>query len=190
MQGIDPRATAGQLSPDGMWRWNGVRWELVANPAVPATTPAARTSRRSLLATVAGIQAFVATPFVLAGCIFPYIYYSDTSSGPSTASVFNSGYSGGLWYAAEPVTVIVLGIVAGAFLIGWQNWIVRAIGAGALLALGLQTFMLFVGYVFGQLSYGTMGAGGPLGTFGGALLIIAGALAAAGVLNRPAAATP
>jgi hypothetical protein len=95
-----------------------------------------------------------------------------------------------LWYAAEPVAVIVFVVIAGAFLIAWQNQIVGAISAGALLALGVQTFMLFVGYVFGQLDVGTMGAGGPLGTFGGALLIIAGALAAASVFPRHAATTP
>jgi hypothetical protein len=74
MPGIDPRATAGQLSPDGMWRWDGARWELVSNLAASAPASSARTPRRSVLPTVAGIQALVAAPFILAGCIFPYVY--------------------------------------------------------------------------------------------------------------------
>ncbi len=33
MQGSDPRTVPGYLSPDGLWRWDGVGWVPVANPA-------------------------------------------------------------------------------------------------------------------------------------------------------------
>src|SRR5260370_3460121 len=102
MTGIDPRATAGQMSPDGMWRWDGARWELVSTLAASAPASSARTSRRSVLATVAGIQALVAAPFILACCIFPYVCYTDTSRRPRTGSVVNTGYASCLYYAAGP----------------------------------------------------------------------------------------
>ena len=168
MQGSDPRA--GQLSPDGQWRWDGVRWvpAISAAPPLPSPTPfapagAPSTSRRPWLATGGGISALVAMPFIIAGCFVPYVTYTDTSSGPSTSSVFNVGYPGFWPYAVEPIVVVLIGAAAAILLIVGGNRTARAIAAGALLAFGVQTFTLFFGYTGGSVAVGHMGAGGPLG---------------------------
>ena len=88
------------------------------------------------------------------------------------------------WYAAEPLTVLALVIAAGILLLFTRPpgvlgsvaaaWTV----AGALLAFGIQTTMLFVGYRFLFLgSTEHREAGGTLGLVGGLVLIAAGIVA-------------
>jgi hypothetical protein len=172
----------GQLSPDGMWRWDGSQWQAV----MPAPQPAsAAKAERSWFATGGGMIALVGVPFILAGCIFPFVYYTDTSNGgPTSASVFNLGYSGGLFYALEPVVVMLSVASAAIFLIAWQHRIVRAVGAGVLVAIGVQTASLFVGYVGGSTAYGRLGLGGALGLIGGVFVLVGGCLVAAGLFVR------
>jgi hypothetical protein len=166
-----------------MWRWDGSQWQPVVAPA--SSPPEAPSSKRSWLATGGGIAGLVAVPFILAGCIFPFVYYSDTSAGgPPSPSIFNLGYPGAIFYTLEPVGVMVFAAAAGVFLIAWQNRTVRAMGGGALLALGLQTTAMFIGYIGGELPYGRIGAGGPLGAIGGIALVLGGALVAASLLVR------
>lgn len=179
---------AGQLSPDGMWRWDGSAWQPLAGALPPTQAP--RRSTRSWLATVGGIAALAAIAFIVAGCIFPFVYYSDTSAGgPSSSSVFNVGYSGGLFFALEPLAVMGAAGVAAVLLIASQSRAVRAVGAGVLLALGVQTTTLFIGYIGGEVAYGRVGAGGPLGTAGGIFLVIGGALAVGSLLQWKPEAT-
>jgi hypothetical protein len=188
MQGAGTRPPAGRISPDGMWRWDGTAWQPVASPETPP--PSAASSPRSWLATGGGIAGLIGVPFVLAGCIFPFVYYSDTSQGgPASASIFNLGYPGGLFYAFEPVVVMLFAAAAAVFLIAWQIRPVRAVGAGALLAFGVQTTALFIGYIGSELAYGRIGASGPLGTIDGVALVVGGALAASSLLvgNRHSA---
>jgi hypothetical protein len=194
MQGTDPRA-AGQLSPDGQWRWDGVRW-VPAMTAAPAPQPpmppplpspfapsASGPSRRSWLATGGGITALAAMPFIVAGCVLPYIYYNDTSSGPVSSAVFNAGYPGAWPYAVEPIVVVVVSLAVAILLIVAHNHTARALASGALLAFGLQTFTLFFGYTGGSFAFGHMGAGGPVGMVGAVMLIVGGAAVAASLLG-------
>jgi len=180
MQGSNPGHPAGQLSADGMWRWDGARWQPEAS--VISAMPPARISKRSWLATGGGIASLGAVGFILAGCVFPFVYYSDPAGGPPSASIFNLGYTGGLFYALEPIAVIACVVVTAGFLIAWQDRTVRAVGSGALLAFGLQTVAMFIGYIGGEVGYGRLGPGGAVGAFGGLILLIGGGLAAASVL--------
>ena len=180
MQRIDPPQSTGQLSADGMWRWDGTRWQPEASAMSPTSSP--QRSRRSWLATGGGIAALISVAFVVAGCAFPFIYYSDPAGGPPSASIFNLGYTGGLFYALEPIAVIVCVVIAAIFHIAWQNRTVRAVGTGALLAFGLQTVALFIGYIGGEVGYGRLGPGGAVGVVGGLILLVGGGLAAAGLI--------
>ncbi len=178
----DPPRATGQLSPDGMWRWDGTRWQPEPSILTPISPP--RISKRSWLATGGGIAALIAIPFIAAACTLPFVYYTDVSSGPASSSVFNLGYSGGLFFALEPIAVMVCVVIAGIFLIAWQHRAVRALGAGALLAFGVQTVTLFIGYIGGEVAYGRVGPGGPVGILGGLILLVGGGLAAAGLFVR------
>src|SRR5438132_10546179 len=184
MQRIDPPQLTGQLSPDGMWRWDGTRWQ--PEPSVFSPTAPPRTSKRSWLATTGGIAALIAIPFIVAGSTLPFVYYTDTSNGPASSSIFNLGYTGGLFFALEPIAVMVCALVTGIFLIACQNRTVRAVGTGVLLAFGLQTVALFIGYIGGEAPYGRVGPGGPVGILGGMVLLAGGSLAAGRLFRRQA----
>ena len=128
-----------------------------------------------------GVVAMVGSLVVIAACAIPNIHYKTGSAGfsgdPTTSpSVFAPGFGASNWFAAEPVAVAVLAFVAGAVLIEWSGGIPRALAAGVLLAYGVQTFFLFIGYV--ALAMGSPDAqlrpGGIVGAFGGVLLLAAG----------------
>jgi len=172
---------AEQISPDGLYRWDGVRWVprdgVIAAPvpAAPAAAPGTR------LAVASAVVAFVGAAVTIVACAFPYANYTDSTVSPTSPSIFNPGYPGALWYAVEPVIVAVGGIVAGVLLIALRGRVPRALAAGVLLALGAQTFVLFVGYV-GAAATGPSeraGIGGGIGLIGALALAIAGGLAAA-----------
>ena len=81
---------------------------------------------------------------------------------------------------------MVCALVTGIFLIAWQNRTVRAVGTGVLLAFGLQTVALFIGYIGGEAPYGRVGPGGPVGILGGMVLLAGGSLAAGSLFGRQA----
>lgn len=173
----------GMLSPDGLYRWDGVRWVptagVIPNP-VPAAPPSAP---GSTLAIVGGAVAIVGSLAIIAAGLLPYAHYTDNST-PAWPSIFNPGYPGALWYAAEPVAVILLGIVAGVMLIAVRGRTLRLVAAGALLAFGMQTTFSFVGFV-GASATGPasqMGIGGVVGVIAGLVILVGGAIAAASVL--------
>ena len=195
-----PTPSAGQVSPDGMWRWDGQRWVLTA-AAMPQPTPymapavasataspyappgTASTGTRSWLAIGGAIAGLLGTPLIFVGCIVPYVYWNDTSRGAS-ASIFDMSSGPGFWYAIEPAIVILLILVAGIVAIALPSKTVRALAAGLLVAVGLQTFTMFMGYTFGELSYGHIGAGGPLGALGGLMAFFGGGLMAGSLFSR------
>jgi hypothetical protein len=127
------------------------------------------------------VVAFVGVVATVVACAVPYVTYTDPSVSPATASIFNPGYPGALWYAVEPVAVALAGIVAGVLLIALRGRTLRALAAGVLLAVGVQTFLLFVGYVGGAatISGERAAIGGGIGLLGGLALAIGGGLAAA-----------
>jgi len=52
--GVEPSSQVGQLSPDGMWRWDGRQWILAGAPGSPP-----RPSRRWLWWVAAGCSALI-----------------------------------------------------------------------------------------------------------------------------------
>jgi hypothetical protein len=179
-------AVAEQISPDGFYRWDGVHWVPragVIQAPVPAA-PAAPAGTR--FAVAAAVLAFVGAAVTIVACAVPYANYTDPSASPAMPSIFNPGYPGALWYAVEPVTVAAGGIVAGVLLIALRGRVMRALAAGVLLALGVQTLVLFVGYV-GAAATGPSeraAIGGGIGLLGGLALAIGGALAGASLSVR------
>jgi hypothetical protein len=137
---------------------------------------------------VAGaVAAFVGAVVVLVACALPYATFTDPSVSLATPSIFDPGFPGGLWYAVEPVIVAVLAIVAGVLLIALRGRVLSALAAGMLFALGVQSFVLFVGYV-GASAGGTSehaAIGGGIGLLGGLAIAFGGTLAAAGLTVKP-----
>lgn len=181
----------GPLSPDGLYRWDGTRWVPTGAWAAPARAPMVprpvTVRPPGFWAETGGaITAIVGAVVILLACLLPYAHYFDSTGGPSSPSLFNSGYPGGPWFAAEPVVVILVVIAAGVLLLAMRNRTGRTLAAGALLALGLQTFFLFTGYVGADASglSTEIGAGAAIGVLGGIVVMVAGAVAAAGLFAR------
>ena len=130
-----------------------------------------------------GVFGLAALPVILAGCVLPFINWTDTSNG-ATASIFNPGFAGGYWYSVEPVEVVVLAIPAAILLMALKNRTARALSAGVLIAFGLQTIGMFLGYTFGELGFGRIGPAGPVGLIGGAILFTGGAVALGSLFTR------
>jgi len=179
-------ALAEQISPDGLYRWDGVRWVPRAG-VIPTPVPAAPPASPGMRYAVAGaVAAFVGAIVVIVACALPYANLTDNSVSNTTPSIFNPGYPGGLWYAVEPVVVAVVGIVAGVLLIALRGRVPNALAAGVLLALGVQTIVLFAGYV-GSSAGGAserVGIGGAIGVVGGLAIAFGGTLAAASLSVR------
>jgi hypothetical protein len=140
--------------------------------------------RRTGLALAAGTLALVSALLIFLGSVLPFYTYTS-ANGEISPSLVTQGQNNSVnWYAAEPLTVVILVIAAGILLL--TTWRPRALGsaaatwtvAGALLAFGIQTTMLFVGYGFLPLTPPAHhDAGGALGLFGGLVLIAAGIVA-------------
>ena len=122
---------------------------------------------------------------IIVACALPYVHYTDTSD-PSDLSIFNTGYGPSNGFAIEPAGVALIAIVVGVMLVAWANRTARAIASGVLIAYGLQTVLLFVGYialaVFSESAQ--LRPGGLLGLFAGFLLFGAGASSLASVFAR------
>ena len=127
--------------------------------------------------------ALLSIPVILAACILPFMTYTDPSQGPT--SIFNVGYAGGLWYAAEPVAVMMFSLIAAIMVIVLTNRTAQAALSAALVAFGAQTFFMFVGYFGGSVnvSGARLGPAGAIGAVGGLLLLAAGACAGISVMT-------
>jgi hypothetical protein len=187
MQVNDPTALAGRLSPDGMWQWNGTSWVRAERPTpAPGSAPIS-SGQRSWLATSGGIVAIVAIVVVIVGCSIPYVAYKDTTSGTTTtSSVFNGGFSGSWGDIVEPAIVILFSLAASILVTAWMNRTAQAFASGALLAMGAQTFAMFVGYVAAGAGNGQLQAGSYVGLLGAILLFVGGGMAAASLLSPQA----
>lgn len=165
---MEQPADLGQvhLSPDGRWRWDGAQWHPTGAQPARRRTP--------WLAITGGLISLVSLPIVLAGCALPYINWNDTSNGTSS-SIFGPGFAGGYWFAVEPVIVVLAAVPAAILLMAVRHGPVRAIASGLLIAFGLQTIAMFLGYTFADLGMGHIGPGGPVGLVGGAILFTGGA---------------
>ncbi len=117
--------------------------------------------------------------------------YTEAAPGESqTASVFNGGFPGAWGNVLEPVLVIVLALAASVLIIAWPNRTARAFASGALVVMGAQTFMLFVGYAAAGAGTGVLQSGSFVGLFGAFLLFVGGAISAASLLTRPSEGPP
>jgi hypothetical protein len=137
---------------------------------------------------VGGLLGVFGALVTILACLLPYAQYSSDSD-PASPSVFNPGFDGGLWYAAEPAVVILMGIAGGLLIVLSRRELVQIAGAAALVALGVQTFFLFVGYAGSALSADleSLGVGSVLGLAGGMCLLTGGIIAIVSISGR---ATP
>jgi hypothetical protein len=170
-----------QLSPDGLFRWDGTQW--VPN-AGPAGKPTAK-STQSWLTTTGAITAMTGVFVIIAGCLLPYTRYPEATPGYSQSpSVFSGGFPGAWGDVTEPALVILFALTASVLIIAWPNRTARAFASGALAVMGAQTFMLFVGYAAGGAANGQLQSGSFVGMFGSLLLFVGGAISAAGLLKK------
>jgi hypothetical protein len=145
-------------------------------------------SPRSRTAIQGGVLAIIASLMVLAACTLPYIHSTGTFGNPPP-SVFNPEWGQINWVAAEPVGVALLAFVAGVVLVKQMSQVGRAIAAGMLLALGLQTFLFFVPYVTQTIGVqrDLVGPGGVVGLLAGLFLFVGGLVPALDMFARDSA---
>lgn len=150
--------------------------------SVPPPRPA-RPGRGASIA--AGLIGLVGALFVLIACFVPFEKYPGQSSFGILTGHHGLPASFTFWYAAEPIGVLLVAIVAGiALLATGGSRRLRGLLPGMLLAFGFQTFLLFGGYVFTVLPSSARQAGGSIGLFGGLVLLFAGVLGLIGA-TRP-----
>ena len=180
---VEPLAQ-GSLSPDGFWRWDGVRW--LPSGASPDPAIAIASSPTSWLATAGAIVAIIAALLVLAGSFLPYVHYTGEMAAGESAwpSVFNGGFPGAWGNAFEPILVILFALAASVLIIASANRTARAFASGALVVLGAQTLMMVVGYAAAGASYGQLQAGAFVGAFGSILLCVGGIMSAGSLWLR------
>jgi hypothetical protein len=157
-------------------------------PPLPAEGAARQLGQAGLAASrmkvAAGVASIASAVLIVLACALPYVRVkSFTGSHFTNVSIFSAGpgsSASNLWFAVEPVGVAAFAIAGGILLMTIGYGRLRAVVAGALVAFGIQTILLFLGYALG-LSYGTdkEGIAGALGMLGGYLLAGAGVVAAA-----------
>jgi hypothetical protein len=140
----------------------------------------------------------VAALMIIVASALPYEYFPNTELGTQQFNWYSILYpripAGGHWFAAEPVGIAVLAIVAGVVLVVWKSPIPRAIASGVLLSYGVQTVLLFGGYVYqavhifywesssptahdsqtNLVTLAQLGPGGIVGILAGILLFVGG----------------
>lgn len=135
--------------------------------------------------TRAGVVAVVGAVLLGVGCWLPY-----ASQGDANFRIFQRhGPHNVLYYAVEPAVVVLVAAVLGVLLI---RAALPVVSAGVLIAVGLQTALLWVGYLGYWLSLKSFGPGQPNPHVeAGGWIGILGALviAAAGVMALRAALT-
>jgi len=146
------------------------------------------------VAALGGVIGIIGALVLVAACALPYAQSTKGFAGANSFSIFNPrpGHPVVPWLAAEPVAVIVVAITAGVVLVVSTRQIRRAITAGLLIAFGIQTLFLFVGYAgsFGANSASSVyqaGIGSIVGMIGGVCLLVGGLVAASskGVRGLP-----
>ncbi|TMC54939.1 MAG: hypothetical protein E6J20_03190 [Chloroflexi bacterium] len=174
----------GRLSPDGLWKWDGDRW-VPTGAAQVTTSTGASGPRRPWASLIGGTVSIASTAVLLAACFFPYGYFSDGNGGTSSSSIFNGGYPGAGWQIPEPLFVVVAAL-AMAIVVMAVRGTVRAVASGALVALGLQTLMMWITYTGTAISGGRIGPGSWIGLTGSMVLLVGGILALIGLfIERP-----
>jgi hypothetical protein len=159
-------------------------WMPDAMPRGKATTGPDSVARDRGLRVAAGIMAIAAALVIVAASALPYVRLATGVAGHfESMSIFNAGpgsNASNLWFAVEPAGVALLGIILGVLLMVIRKGSLLAVAAGMLIAFGIQTVFLFLGYTLG-LDFGTNkpGVAGAIGILGGLLLAGAGVMGAA-----------
>jgi hypothetical protein len=121
---------------------------------------------------------------VLVACVLPFVSVpSSSGGGQQSFSILFPGSPGAIkWFAVEPIGVALVAIVAGIVLLASSSQGARWAMAGILLAYGIQTPLLFVGYLFSTALRSDVhpGLAGPAGIVAGLLLLTAGILGLVG----------
>jgi len=153
------------------------RW----SPPAYAPPPAGRKPGSGLRMT-AMLLAIAGAVGVIVACLLPFLHFSRAQGGGSPSILLTGSPYAQLWFAAEPVAVAIAAIAAGVVLLASRPPGARWAAAGMLLAFGIQTPLLFAGYLFGiTLNPGSHhGPAGPVGILAGLLLLAAGILGLAG----------
>jgi len=184
---VSAQGEIGRLSPDGLWRWDGARWMPTGAAEFNAPPSVARTPRSSA-ALAGGITSIVAAVVLLAACFFPYGSFPDGNGGTINSSIFNGNYQGSAWQIPEPLFVVLAAIAAAIVVIAVSVRIVRAVATGALIALGLQTLMMWITFIGTAISVGRIGPGGFIGLAGSIVLLVGGLVALTSLFISPAGA--
>lgn len=188
-----PTAPAGQLSPDGYWWWDGTSWvPTQAQQQMPPLVAAAPRRPVPWLRISAGSMAIAGVIATLVASILPYGTFQYSNGGPTTtSSIFNGGYSGAGWNIPEPVFVMLAGAAAATIVFIGLSRLAQAISSGTLIALGLQTTMMWASYFGAAVSNGSLEAGAVIGVIGALLLFVGGLLALAALaVQKPAEPAP
>lgn len=135
-----------------------------------------------------GITSIVAAAVLLAACFFPYGSFSDGNGGTFNSSVFNGNYQGSGWQIPEPLFVVLAALAAAIVVMAVSVRIVRAIATGALIALGLQTLMMWITFIGTAIAGGRIGPGGLIGIAGAIVLLVGGLVALTSLFTGPAGA--
>jgi hypothetical protein len=142
---------------------------LFASPGLATGRLATGRLRRVGLQVASGIVGIAAAALIISACVLPLYTWNGTSyslfSGLATV------------FALEPVVAAFLGFCAGGLLMFTRRptgllWL----AAGMLLALGIQTSLLFAGYQYGLTSPQHPTTGAVIGLAGGLVLAVAGVL--------------
>jgi hypothetical protein len=161
-----------------------------AGPSLMPSLSLPPTVSRSLLITISAIAAAAGSLLIILACALPFVHYTDSSVQPSSPTILNPGFAPSNWFAAEPLGVAVLALIAAVALVIGQKPIVRAIAASVVVAYGVQTFLLFLGYVLFAVKSDSaqLAPGGVVGVVAGVLLAAAGVAAALSLIGpQPAA---
>jgi hypothetical protein len=151
----------------------------------PAPQFQPRSAGRDRLRLTAAAATGIAGILIVWACALPDLYVSG-GSGRTSFSIFNSGGAGDLWFAAEPVGVAIIGVLAAMIIMAANRSArLRLLAAGVLFGFGIQTILLFAGYEFYVRSPNRAGPGGAVGIVGGIVLLVAALIAA---VSRPASA--
>jgi len=165
------------FSPTGQGQPN--QWPQSTSPTPPGTPKPTGPTR-----IVAGVIGLAGALFILLGCLVPYLKYP----GQHAVGVF-SGFPGApgsqaFWFSAEPVGVLLAAIAVSILVMARPRG--GILGPGMLTAFGIQTILLFAGYVFTVYPPAKRDPGAILGLLGGIALLIAGLMSLAAVMRRPA----
>jgi hypothetical protein len=169
-----PGATARYPAPGTSGGYQAQGWYSGYPSAQVSQRPGPGLRLAGMLLAIAGGLA------VIAACLLPFVRYASSfQTDQHSPSILNPGSSAAVkWFAAEPIGVALVAIAAGVVLLASSSQGPRWTTAGILLAFGIQTPLLFAGYLFG---FGTSsgvhhGSAGPVGILGGLLLLAAGIL--------------